>query len=117
MREINNRLELSEASAALVAIPRGNFTANFDILNELIEKIVVHEKVVDEDGGKSQQIEICKSFFSKVLKLLAFQGVWMFLYSQFPLFFPLSGKNKGKSYCTLSSSFAASRLASLLACA
>ena len=31
--------------------------------------------------------------------------------------FPLSGKNKGKSYCTLSSSFAASRLASLLACA
>jgi len=33
----------------------------------------------------------------------------------FPLFFPLSGKNKGKSYRTLSSSFAASRLASLLA--
>ena len=62
-------------------------------------------------------ILICKSFFSKVLKLLAFQGVWMFLCSQFPLFFPLSGKNKGKSYCTLSSSFAASRLASLLACA
>lgn len=60
---------------------------------------------------------VCKSFFSKVLKLLAFQGVWMFLYSRFPLFFPLSGKNKGKSYCTLSSSFAASRLASLLACA
>lgn len=62
-------------------------------------------------------IGVCKSFFSKVLKLLAFQGVWMFLYSRFPLFFPLSGKNKGKSYCTLSSSFAASRLASLLACA
>jgi len=60
---------------------------------------------------------ICKSFFSKVLKFLAFQGVWIFLCSQFPLFFPLSGKNKGKSYCTLSSSFAASRLASLLACA
>ena len=58
MREINNRLELSEASAALVAIPRGNSTANFDILNELIEKIVVHEKVVDEDGSKSQQIDI-----------------------------------------------------------
>lgn len=71
-----------------------------DMLHELVEKI-----------------KICKSFFSKVLKLLAFQGVWMFLYSQFPLFFPLSGKNKGKSYCTLSSSFAASRLASLLACA
>lgn len=51
-------MELSEASAALVAIPRGNSTANFDILNELIEKIVVHEKVVDEDGGKSQQIGI-----------------------------------------------------------
>lgn len=66
---------------------------------------------------KVQQIRVCKSFFSKVLKLLAFQGVWMFLYSRFPLFFPLSGKNKGKSYCTLSSSFAASRLASLLACA
>lgn len=65
----------------------------------------------------AQQTSICKSFFSKVLKLLAFQGVWMFLYSRFPLFFPLSGKNKGKSYCTLSSSFAASRLASLLACA
>ena len=67
--------------------------------------------------GAIAQIRICKSFFSKVLKLLAFQGVWMFLYSRFPLFFPLSGKNKGKSYCTLSSSFAASRLASLLACA
>ena len=33
-------MELSEASAALVAIPRGNFTANFDILNELIEQIL-----------------------------------------------------------------------------
>lgn len=65
----------------------------------------------------TDQIAVCKSFFSKVLKFLAFQGVWIFLCSQFPLFFPLSGKNKGKSYCTLSSSFAASRLASLLACA
>lgn len=64
-----------------------------------------------------KQIPVCKSFFSKVLKLLVFQGVWMFLCSQFPLFFPLPEKNKGKSYCTLSSSFAASRLASLLACA
>lgn len=70
-----------------------------------------------ENVQLGEEIQICKSFFSKVLKLLAFQGVWMFLYSQFPLFFPLSGKNKGKSYCTLSSSFAASRLASLLACA
>ena len=51
-------MELPEASAALAAIPRGNSTANFDILNELIEKIVVHEKVVDEDGSKSQQINI-----------------------------------------------------------
>ena len=51
-------MELPEASAALVAISRGNSTANFDILNELIEKIVVHEKVVDEDGSKSQQIDI-----------------------------------------------------------
>ena len=31
---------------------------NAYILNELIEKIVVHEKVVDEDGNKSQQIDI-----------------------------------------------------------
>ena len=68
-------------------------------------------------NGLMKQIAICKSFFLKVLKFLAFQGVWIFLCSQFPLFFPLSGKNKGKSYCTLSSSFAASRLASLLACA
>lgn len=72
---------------------------------------------IESDIRSSQKIQLCKSFFSKVLKLLAFQGVWMFLYSRFPLFFPLSGKNKGKSYCTLSSSFAASRLASLLACA
>ena len=75
------------------------------------------ELLAEQVNESRMQIPICKSFFSKVLKLLAFQGVWMFLYSQFPLFFPLSGKNKGKSYCTLSSSFAASRLASLLACA
>ena len=69
------------------------------------------------DAPELQQISVYKSFFLEVLKLLAFQGIWMFLCSQFPLFFPLPGKNKGKSYCTLSSSFAASRLASLLACA
>ena len=63
MREINNRLELSEASAALVAISRGNSTANFDILNE---QIVVHEKVVDEDGGKSQQIDIYYKYVGDV---------------------------------------------------
>lgn len=73
--------------------------------------------ITQVDGVANRQIQVCKSFFSKVLKFLAFQGVWIFLCSQFPLFFPLSGKNKGKSYCTLSSSFAASRLASLLACA
>ena len=54
-------MELSEASAALVAIPRGNSTANFDILNELIEKIVV-----DEDGGKSQQIDIYYKYVGDV---------------------------------------------------
>lgn len=85
---------------------------------------MLNRKVMGRKGiGKlsllsiAETILICKSFFSKVLKFLAFQGVWIFLCSQFPLFFPLSGKNKGKSYCTLSSSFAASRLASLLACA
>ena len=56
-------MELPEASAALVAIPRGNSTANFDILNELI---VVHEKVVDEDGGKSQQIDIYYKYVGDV---------------------------------------------------
>lgn len=84
------------------------------IINDLSAKSY---SVILDGQKKIEKIEICKSFFSKVLKLLAFQGVWMFLCSQFPLFFPLSGKNKGKSYCTLSSSFAASRLASLLACA
>ena len=84
---------------------------------------VPHATVIGDEAKPVEEIvsqyklKFCKSFFSKVLKLLAFQGVWMFLCSQFPLFFPLSGKNKGKSYCTLSSSFAASRLASLLACA
>ena len=42
MREINNRLELSEASAALVAIPRGNFTANFDIKKTLFARSSRH---------------------------------------------------------------------------
>ena len=32
------------------------------ILNELIEKIVVHEKVVAEDGSKSQQVDIHYKF-------------------------------------------------------
>ena len=40
--EINNRLELSEASAALVAIPRGNSTANFDIKKTLFARSSRH---------------------------------------------------------------------------
>ena len=35
---------------------------NAYILNELIEKIVVHEKVTDEDGSKRQQIDIHYKF-------------------------------------------------------
>ena len=84
------------------------------IINDLSAKSY---SVILDGQKKIEKIEICKSFFSKVLKLLAFQGVWMFRCSQFPLFFPLPEKNKGTSDCTLSSSFAASRLASLLACA
>lgn len=36
------------------------------ILNELIEKIVVHEKVVAEDGSKSQQVDIYYKFIGCV---------------------------------------------------
>ena len=36
------------------------------ILNELIEKIVVHEKVVDEDGTKSQRVDIYYKFIGCV---------------------------------------------------
>ena len=36
------------------------------ILNELIEKIVVHEKVVAEDGSKSQQVDIHYKFIGCV---------------------------------------------------
>ena len=32
------------------------------ILNELVEKIVVHEKKVEEDGSKSQMVEIHYKF-------------------------------------------------------
>ncbi|WP_368236527.1 recombinase family protein [Anaerotruncus rubiinfantis] len=35
---------------------------NTYILNELIERIVVHEKTVDEDGGKSQRVDIYYKF-------------------------------------------------------
>jgi len=39
---------------------------NAHILNELIEKIVVHEKVVDEDGTKSQRVDIYYKFIGCV---------------------------------------------------
>ena len=39
-----------------------NSRFNTIILNELIEKIVVHEKKVDEDGSKSQLVEIHYKF-------------------------------------------------------
>ena len=35
---------------------------NAYILNELIEKIVVHEKMVDQDGNKTQKVEIHYKF-------------------------------------------------------
>ena len=110
------------ANTSVIVIPEGKICDYVDgkFRNDTPEEYVrqtIEKRLVNEHKYLPKQIGICKSFFSKVLKLLAFQGVWMFLYSQFPLFFPLSGKNKGKSYCTLSSSFAASRLASLLACA
>ena len=39
---------------------------NAYILNELIEKIVVHEKVVDEDDNKSQQIDIYYQYVGNI---------------------------------------------------
>ena len=39
---------------------------NAHILNELIEKIVVHEKEIDEDGVKSQRIDIYYKFIGYV---------------------------------------------------
>ena len=39
---------------------------NAHILNELIEKIVVHEKQVDEDGTKSQRVDIYYKFIGCV---------------------------------------------------
>jgi len=39
---------------------------NAYILNELIEKIVVYEKVVDEDGNKSQQIDIYYKYVGNI---------------------------------------------------
>lgn len=39
---------------------------NAYILNELIEKIVVHEKMIHEDGSKSQQIDIYYKFVGNI---------------------------------------------------
>ena len=36
------------------------------ILNVLVEKIVVFEKVTDENGNKSQHIEICYKFIGYI---------------------------------------------------
>ena len=114
--------ERKMANTSVIVIPEGKICDYVDgkFRNDTPEEYVrqtIEKRLVNEHKYLPKQIRICKSFFSKVLKLLAFQGARMFLCSQFPLFLPLSGKNKGKSYCTLSSSFAASRLASLLACA
>ena len=50
---------------------------NAHILNELIEKIVVHEKQVDEDGVKSQEVDIYYKFigFINMREWLEY-GVW-----------------------------------------
>lgn len=39
---------------------------NAHILNELIEKIVVHEKQVDEDGVKNQEVDIYYKFIGYI---------------------------------------------------
>ena len=50
---------------------------NAHILNELIEKIVVHEKQIDEDGIKSQQVDIYYKFIGYInMKELLINGGW-----------------------------------------
>lgn len=39
---------------------------NTKILNELIDKIIVHEKTMDEDGNKSQRVDICYKFIGYI---------------------------------------------------
>lgn len=39
---------------------------NAHILNKLIEKIVVHEKMVDQEGNKSQKVEIYYKFVGHI---------------------------------------------------
>lgn len=50
---------------------------NAHILNELIEKIVVHEKEVDQDGVKSQRVDIYYKFIGYIdLREMMKNGVW-----------------------------------------
>ena len=50
---------------------------NAHILNELIEKIVVHEKQVDEDGVKSQEVDIYYKFIGYInMREWLENGVW-----------------------------------------
>ena len=50
---------------------------NAHILNELIEKIVVHEKRVDKDGVKSQEVDIYYKFIGYInMRELLENGVW-----------------------------------------
>ena len=50
---------------------------NAHILNELIEKIVVHEKQVDKDGTKSQEVDIYYKFIGYInMRELLANGVW-----------------------------------------
>ncbi len=50
---------------------------NAHILNELIEKIVVHEKRVEEDGIKSQEVDIYYKFIGYInVKEMLSGGVW-----------------------------------------
>jgi DNA invertase Pin-like site-specific DNA recombinase len=48
---------------------------NAAILNELIDKIVVHEKTVDENGEKSQQVDIYYRFIGYLPLAKMFEGV------------------------------------------
>ena len=41
-------------------------TSTRSVIYELIEKIVVHEKVLDEDGTKSQRVDIYYKFIGGV---------------------------------------------------
>lgn len=50
---------------------------NAHILNELIEKIVVHEKQVDEDGVKSQEVDIYYKFIGYInMREWLENGIW-----------------------------------------